>query len=317
MTNAVAADAKVEATEPVKEAEPEFIELFSGAALGATDAEVITLRSKTHLAVFVGAEGSGKTTVLASIYERLNQGAFAGFRFAGSRSLLGFEEICHFNRLASGGAQPDTQRTRLTDETKYYHLALRPNDLAATRRDVLLSAMSGELFRMAKDSQEDAERLTFLRRADTIVVLVDGERLATPTQRTSAQADAADILESVLDANMVSPSCRVEIVFSKLDRITAAGRTALDFLAKTQEKFEGKFRARVPHLSFRQIAARPVPPSMPDNLDGGLADAFVAWTTLVPPSSTDEHLGQPAPARGDREFSKFGWRYFEQTRRDP
>lgn len=317
MTDAAAADAIVEGTEPVEEAESEFIELFSGAALGATEADVITLRSRTHLVVFAGAEGSGKTTVLASIYERLNRGAFAGSKFAGSRSLLGFEEICHLNRLASGGAQPDTQRTRLTDETKYYHLALRPAEPAATRRDVLLSAMSGELFRMAKDSQEDAERLTFLRRADTIVVLVDGERLATPTQRTSAQADAADILESVLDANMVSPSCRVEIVFSKLDRITAAGQTALDFLAKTQEKFEGKFRTRVPHFSFRQIAARPAPSLAQDSLEDGLADGFVAWTALIPPLSTDEHLGQPAPARDDREFSKFGWRYFERTRRDP
>lgn len=311
------ADAVAEGPEPVEEAVPEFIELFSGAALSAADAEVITLRSRTHLVVFAGAEGSGKTTVLASIYERLNQGAFAGFKFAGSRTLLGFEEICHLNRLASGGAQPDTQRTRLTDETKYYHLTLSPIESATARRDVLLSAMSGELFRMARDSREDAERLTFLRRADTIVVLVDGERLATSTQRTNAQADAADILESMLDANMVSRSCRVEIVFSKLDRIIAAGPAALDFIAKTHEKFEVKFRGRVPHLSFRRIAARPAPLSVPDSLDDGLADALVAWTTLAPSSSTDEHLGQPAPTRDGREFGKFGWRYFERTRRDP
>jgi hypothetical protein len=314
MADAGAADAKVEGAEAVEDAEPEFIELFSGAALGATDAEPITLRSRTHLVVFAGAEGSGKTTVLTSIYEHLNQGVFAGFTFAGSRSLLGFEEICHLNRLVSGETQPDTQRTRLTDETKYYHLALRPSEPTAARRDVLLSAMSGELFRMAKDSQEDAERLTFLLRADTIVVLVDGERLARPAQRTSAQADAADILEAVLDAGMVSPNCRVEIVFSKLDRITAAGQAALDFLAKTQRRFEGKFRTRVLHLSFRQIAARPAPSSAPESLDGGLAEAFVSWTTPVPPSSPDEHLAQPAPARVDREFSKFGWRYFERTR---
>lgn len=310
------ADAVAGGPEPVEQAEPEFIELFSGAALSATDAEVITLRSMVHLVVFAGAEGSGKTTVLASIYERLNQGAFAGFKFAGSRTLLGFEEICHLNRLASGGVQPDTQRTRLTDETKYYHLTLSPIESGTARRDVLLSAMSGELFRMAKDSREDAERLTFLRRADTIVVLVDGERLATLTQRTNALADAADILESMLDANMVSPSCRVEIVFSKLDRIITAGQAALDFIAKAQEKLEAKFRVRAPHLSFRRIAARPTPSSASDSLDDGLADAFVAWTTLVPSSSAEEHLGQPTPVRDGREFGKFGWRYFERTRRD-
>ena len=317
MADAAATDAKFEGVEPAEEVEPEFIELYSGTALGATDAEVITLRSRTHLVVFAGAEGSGKTTVLASIYERLNQGPFAGFKFAGSRSLLGFEEICHLNRLASGGVQPDTQRTQLTEETKYYHLALRGAEPVAARRHVLLSAMSGELFRMAKDSQEDAERLTFLRRADTIVVLVDGERLANTAQRTSAQADAADILESLLDANMLSPSCQVEIVFSKLDRITAAGQMALDFLGKTKEKFEGKFRARVPRLSFRNIAARPVPSSVPESSEGGLAEALASWTTLPPSASHDEQQAAPAPSREEREFSKFGWRHFERFRRNP
>ncbi len=315
MTDTVDESAEAKGAEPIEEADPEFIELYSGAALSATDADVITLRSRTQLVVFAGAEGSGKTTVLTSIYERLNEGVFAGLKFAGSRSLLGFEEICHLNRLASGGTQPDTQRTRLTDDTKYYHLALRAAESQIERRNILLSAMSGELFRMAKDSQEEAQRLTFLRRADTIVVLVDGERLATTAQRTNAQADAADILESLLDANMVSPNCHVEIVFSKLDCIIAAGQPALDFLAKTQVKFEGKFRHRVPNFSFRMIAARPAPSSAP--VDGGLADAFVSWTTVVLPSSADEHLGQPAPAPDDREFSKFGWRHFERTRRDP
>ena len=316
MADTVAANADIDATGVIGEAEASFIELFSGAALGATDAEVITRRSRTHLVAFVGAEGSGKTTLLASIYERLNLGVFAGFKFAGSRSLLGFEEICHLNRLASGGIHPDTQRTRLTDDARFYHLAIKSVEPMAVRRDVLISAMSGELFRMAKDSQEDAERLTFLRRADAIVVLVDGDRLATPSQRTSAQADATDILESLLDASMVSPSCRVEVVFSKLDRITAAGQTAQDVLFRTQEKFEGKFRTRVPHLSFRQVAARPDPSPAQEDMECGLAEAFVSWTTLLLIPADDENVRQPAPARDDREFSKFGWRHLERSRRD-
>ncbi|MFO0629708.1 MAG: hypothetical protein U0325_29300 [Polyangiales bacterium] len=317
MSNAGGTDPTIEGDEPAEEVDPEFIEFFASAALGAADAEVITLSSRTLLVVFAGAEGSGKTTVLASVYERLNQGPFAGFKFAGSRSLLGFEEICHLNRLASGGVQPDTQRTRLTEETKYYHLALRGAEPVVARREVLLSAMSGELFRMAKDSQEEAERLTFLRRADTIIVLVDGERLANTALRTSAQADAADILESLLDANMVSPRCQVEIVYSKFDRITAAGQAALDFLSKTKEKFEGRFRARIPRLSFRNIAARPAPLSVPESSEGGLAEAFASWTTLPPSASQDALEGAPAPSRKEREFSKFGWRHFERTKRSP
>ena len=317
MADAPIPNSKLEVAVPVEEAESEFIDLFSGAALGASEAEVITLRSRTHLVVFAGTEGSGKTTILASIYERLNSGAFAGFRFAGSRSLLGFEEICHLNRLESGGVQPDTQRTRLSDETKYYHLALRGVAQPAIRRDVLLSAMSGELFRMAKDSQEDAEQLTFLRRADTIVLLADGGRLADTTQRTSAQADTADILQSLLDAGVVSASCRIEIVFSKFDRVTAVGQVALDFVVKTQEKFEKRFRDRIRHLTYRNIAARPGPSLVENTADGGLADGFVSWTTIAQCAPRDDLHVVEAPSRDEREFTKFGWRHFERIKREP
>jgi len=295
--------------------QPTFAELFPGSALSAADADAVTLRWRTHLIVLAGAEDSGKTTVLASLYERLSQGPFAGFQFAGSRSLLGFEEICHLNRLASGGVQPDTQRTVSTEDAKYYHLALKGPGDGAVRRHVLLSAMSGELFRMAKDSRDDAERLTYLRRADTIAVLVDGARLALPAQRTSAQADAADILDSFLDAEMVGANCRVEVVFSKADRVGAAGQAALDFLTRTQEKLEAKFCSRVPSLSFRTIAARPDPSSSSYEGDAGLVAAFQAWTKPYQPAVGDDWK-MSAPPADAREFSKFGWRHFEQVRRD-
>lgn len=303
----------VAAATPVAE-EPRFVELFSGGALSAADADAVTLRSRTHMVVLAGAEGSGKTTVLASIYERLNEGPFAGFQFAGSRSLLGFEEVCHLNRLASGGPQPDTQRTIPADEASYYHLALKGTEDGARRRHVLLAAMSGELFRMAMDTREDAERLTYLRRADTIVVLVDGARLAVLEQRANAQTEAASVLESVIDAKMVGLNCRVEFVFSKLDRVNAGGQAALDFLRKTQEKFEARFRDLVPSLFFKKIAARPDPSVSSDGLDTGLADAFASWTSLQPAGS--ESWTIPVPSIGAREFSKFGWRHFAQPRRD-
>ncbi len=295
---------------------PKFLELFAGGELSTAETEGVTLRWPTHLVVFAGAEGSGKTTVLASLYERLSQGPFAGFRFAGSRSLLGFEQICHLNRLASGGARPDTPRTVATDEAAYYHLALSGmQDAGTQRRHVLLSAVSGELFRQARNSREDCERLVFLHRADAIVVLVDGARLAAPEQRTNALADASGILESFLDAKMVSAGCRVEFVFSKIDRVVAAGSAALEFLSKTQEKLESKFRASVPGLVFRQIAARPDPLSSDEQLNDGLSDAFAAWTAVKTPTGVDAWMVSAPPSDG-REFGKFGGRYYDQARRE-
>lgn len=315
MADALAPKAKDAATTTVLVERPVFVELFAGNELMAAETEAVTLRWPTQLVVFAGAEGSGKTTVIASIYERLSQGSFAGFRFAGSRSLLGFEQICHLNRLTSNGERPDTPRTVATDEAVYYHLALRGLQDDARRRHVLLSAVSGELFRQARNSREDCARLTFLHRADAIAVLIDGARLVVPEQRTNAQADASGILESFLDAKMVPAGCRVEFVFSKLDRVVAAGESALEFLRKTQEKLESKFRPSVPRLAFRQIAARPDPSSSGEPLDDGLADAFTTWTAVRSSAAVDARMVSGPPEDG-REFSKFGWRYYEQARRD-
>ncbi len=311
MADEIPTDAEENAEPADVNVAPTFIELFSGGVLGPADTDAVTLRSPAQLIVLAGAEGSGKTTVLASIYERLSLGAFAGFQFAGSRSLLGFEEICHLNRLTSGNAVPDTQRTVPAEEAAYYHVALTRE---GQRRHVLLSAMSGELFRLARNSREDCVRLTFLLRANTIAILIDGGRLVVPESRENAVADAAGILSSFLDAKMLGPHTRVEFVFSKVDCIVDAGEAAENFLKKTEAKLETKFRRHVPGLVFRRIAARPDTASRSE-LEDGLAEAFISWSEPRSPAATDTRL-QSAPPVHLREFSKFGWRYFEHARRE-
>lgn len=314
MADALAVDAKDAVAESAARDEQDFVELFTGLELSAAETTAITLRWPTHLIVLAGAEGSGKTTVLTSVYEHLSQGSFPGLQFAGSRSLLGFEKICHANRLASGGSRPATERTVPDEEASYYHLALREPTAGGQRQHVLLSALSGELYRWARNSREECEKLTFLHRADAIIVLVDGAKLAAPEKRTTAHADAAGILDSFLDAKMLAPGCRVEFVFSKLDRIRAAGESALAFLKQTQGKLEAKFRSRVPQLTFREIAARPTPSAASEELSDGLAAAFAIWIASKPASSDDEWQVPPPPVDA-REFAKFGWRHFEEARR--
>lgn len=288
-------------------AEGQSVELFAGYEIGAAETADITLRWPTQLIVLAGAEGSGKTTMLSALYEHLGRGSFAGFDFAGSRSLLGFEKICHANRVISGGTRPTTERTIPSDEAAYYHLALREMAGERRRRQVLLSALSGELYRWARNSREECEKLTFLHRANTIVVFVDGEKLASLEHRNNAHADAAGILDAFLDAKMVPSGCHVEFVFSKLDRIRAAGDVALGFLKQTQEKLETKFRAQVPQLSFREVAARPGLTKDDEDLTSGIASALATWASSRSPSHGDGGRSQRPP--GDaREFSKFGWR---------
>lgn len=296
---------------PESSEEPSFVELCRGSAMSASETDAVTLQSRTQLVVLAGAEGSGKTTVLASLYEHLCAEAFPGIKFAWSHSFIGFEKICHLNRLASGGHHPDTQRTIPSEERSYYHFAYRRAQDDVRRRHVLLSAMSGEFFRLAMDTREDAERLTYLRRADTIVILVDGQRLADLGRRASAQAEAASLLDSFIDARMLGNSVRVEFAFSKLDRVVAAGAEALNFVVNTQRKFAARFGERVPMLSFRRIAARPDPTGISSSFDGGMAEAFDSWTSSLPVDTKSVTVALPSTS--DREFSKFGSRHAART----
>lgn len=290
------------------------VDLFAGYEMSGAETEEVTLRWPTQLIVLAGAEGSGKTTMVAAFYEHLGRGAFAGFDFAGSRSVLGFEKICHANRVVSGGTRPTTERTVPSDEAGYYHLALRETTGERQRRQVLLSALSGELYRWARNSREECEKLTFLRRANSIVVLIDGEKLASLEHRVNAHTDAAGILDAFLDAKMVPSGCHVEFVFSKLDRIRAAGNPALAFLRQTQEKLATKFRDRIPQLVFREVAARPSPSNDDEELANGIANAFAAWVAPQARTHSDGEHG-PQPPTDAREFSKFGWRRAEEARR--
>jgi len=79
-----------EVVQDAKQLEDPFVALYPGLALDAEEALAVTLRHPAHLVVFAEGEESGKTTILATIYENLVQGPFAGFRFAGSRLPLSF-----------------------------------------------------------------------------------------------------------------------------------------------------------------------------------------------------------------------------------
>jgi hypothetical protein len=74
-------------------------------------ASEITVAHLTRVIVVAGEADSGKTTLLASLIDRFQRGPFSDYRFAGCKTLMGFEQRCHLARLKSGGTIPDTDRT--------------------------------------------------------------------------------------------------------------------------------------------------------------------------------------------------------------
>ncbi len=305
-SGSTAAEAVVESD--AKGPEQTNIQLSPGTALNAAESRSITSAYPTQLVVFAGSEDSGKTTLLLSIYESLNKGPFADYLFAGSRSLVGFERECHLNRLASRQNAPDTERTKPSEQGIFYHLSLLDceGNRKPGRQEVLFTAVSGELFRSASDSTEGAKALTFLKRADVLAVLVDGEKLAKVQARQQAVSDAQTLLQSLLDADMVAPEAIVEFVFSKHDCIKRAGDDAEEFQDDARQRLIAAFADRLSTIGFRLVAARPAPESDLPFADG-VATALRSWLSPCESVRTKSLVSFECP-NSEREFAQYGRR---------
>lgn len=238
--------------------DPEVVKLFSGEELGLDDARSIMARSLTQLVVILGAPDSGKTTLLASLWDLFQRGPFAGYLFAGSQTQPAFERRCHLSRTESGLPHPDTERTMRSDETRLLHMAVRDEELRRPAKHILLSDIAGERLEDVRVSTDEAKRLTLLKRADHIVLLLDGERLVSLNDRHLARNASTNLLRSLLDAEVLGPNHYVEVLVSKWDIVTKTeDADSVRFVKETLKDIVDRFGSRFSRLHAGRIAARP------------------------------------------------------------
>ena len=154
----------------------DFISIYSGDELLEEELTSISYKYRTRLILIMGEPNSGKTTLIASLFDLFQKGGYGGYIFAGSRTQLGFEKRCHLARLSSGRLIPDTERTRSND-FHFLHLAVKNEKAKSSIEHLLFADISGEQFRLARDYDEEMKRLNILNRADVIFCIADGALL--------------------------------------------------------------------------------------------------------------------------------------------
>ena len=261
-------------THPTPAVRPETAEpslrLSSGNALTAQEAHQLTGECLTKVVVLMGMVKSGKTTVLAELYEHFCKGPFAGHLFAGSKTIIGFERICHLSRAASQRPAEDTERTKRATENNLLHLDLVAQD-GGFRHRLLISDLSGELFEAATTATDHVCAIPYLRRADHVVLFADAEKLSDNSQRQYLLNQILVLLRSCIEGKRISDSSIVTVVVSRHD--LAAGdvdRTFFDFLeSRLRERADGYFREPI---RFLDLAARPTTGEI-----YGLKDLLQVW----------------------------------------
>lgn len=267
------------------EAERGEQEFKPGDALGHPQANLLCAERETTVVVLAGGHRSGKTSLLAAIYEHLNQQPIADWSFEQSQTLFGFERRCHGARKESGLKIPNIQRSSPL-QPPWLHLDLRDVDSDCGVR-LLFADISGELFEGLIDGTRDLSELPHVRRADQLSVILDGRKLSDSVEAPVEQARVETLLRHFREEDAVWSPDALSLVVTKLDELLAKDRAAVDYLEEVAQGLSSN--AGYSHrLPLFRTAARPKSPELPAG--HGVVALFSAWVDA--PRAVELHTPQ-------------------------
>ena len=272
------------------------IVLSSAQTLSIEDASALLKACDSRVAALVGPRGSGKTSLIAGMYDLFQRGAIEGLEFERSQTLHAFELACHDARAASRRAAPKFERTG-RGEVKFYHLQLG-GGVAASPVCLALGDRAGEEYAEAADDPASIAEFPEIRRADTISLLVDGERLLSDGDRHNLRGQVILMLQAFVDTGTVNAGQHLGLVLTKLDVLEASDpalkhRSETDFqslVGRVGDLFAKSFAS----ISSFRVAASPTTDVIPRGT--GVPAVLSFWTRpgLMPKAAPPP---EPTPSR--------------------
>ena len=258
---------------------PVWIPLHTGEALDGDGLEDIGAAHPRQAIMLLGPKRVGKTTLLAEIHNKFLCGPFAGFLFAGSLTLPGFERRCYLARTTSRMEKPDTRRTPLSSGVHYFHLAVRDSVLNDPIRHIIIGDASGERFRTLHMNREDVLAMKPLLAAmDRTVFMVDGRHLANPVKRQQARTRARVLVRSLIETGVLCTDSKIDFVISKWDYIVEY--QIEDFAEALLKEAQDTYASSVQEFAVHRVSARP---SIKSKLEKGFGmdGLFQAWARPI------------------------------------
>ena len=288
-----APDAETLDAEPDQPPAADAVLLRGADLLTPLEASQLAAAGNTRLVVWAGERASGKTTLSAELYECHRRGV-AKTTFAGSSTLLGFEERIHPARAESERLTPRTLRTEADPEQReLLHLALCVNGELS---HLLFADIPGELFRRIRDHELAPADVRLLSHAEKFAILVDGARIADPALRPTAVSFARQLVDELTAGELPGEKMDIALLLTKLDLVLAADPSALTYW----EQHEASLLESVHRISPEAIVLRTAARGLEDGPNG--MDELMDWLLAAPPDPPEAELspvGVP-PARIQR-----------------
>ena len=276
----------------------EIFELSEGDSLSELEAATVVRTSASSIILVAGMARCGKTTLVAGLYGLFHKRPFASLTFSGSLTLPGFERRSHLARLSSGRDEPDTARTGHSEEQHLLHLQL-VDQTTGNRCDLLFTDLYGEAFRRAADSAEECSRVDLLKRADHIVLLVDGRKAVNKAFRQEAFMSVDALLGQCIDTGMLGLHSTIQVVVTKHDVVSKASTEDKDFVERKTSWICDRYGPSVKAISVHKVALR----SANGTKTGFGMDSLLAlW---LPKSSIEVNVSRSVPGTRYTEFDRF------------
>jgi len=274
-----------------------MIDVYSGKALRLNEVNRISTSAISRLIILAGMPDAGKTTLLLSLMHLFQtKPEFQNYIFAGSETLLDFEEKAHPSKAESENVEENTGRTPIGPPT-FLHLAVN-NKTSNHSTNLIFTDVSGELFNALKDNTEQCKNFTLAERADHFVILFDADRITTLKDRAIAKTSGISIIKSLIQAGTLKPHTRIQIIFSRWDLYIQKGKQKshdeyidllkTDLRAQIGSKFE---------IEFFEVSARPKSNLL--TFGHGLEKVFPMWVTqsILDKQATISEKQEPVSGR--------------------
>ena len=277
----------------------ESVSLGSEDYLSIPEASLLLKARYAPIIAFLGPAGAGKTSLIAEVYDAFQYRAYQSLAFAGSRTLMAFERICHKVRAASRAHTPTQDRSAIRKDPFFFHLAIRV-DNTGRQIDILLADRSGETYRAIADTPTIAAECLELRRAAMLNILVDGARLCEPAQRTSVLTECNQALQTLAMSDSLAQDVSINLVLTKLDLVDDhENKTrAHGHFESLRDRIFARYDGSVAHIDSFKIAACPQNNKHPKGY--GVEALVKSWITTEPPQDTYSNpilIGERAMSR--------------------
>lgn len=169
---------------------------WSGLPFSVDDISIISKRNSPIIIGVLGKADAGKTTFLAMVYTLLLNGKkIEGYDFAGTKTILGWDELHHKLRILKGEVAFPSPTS--VSSNRQYHLALRDTKNGQLK-DVLFSDASGEVFTLWANDRQDviAENARWIySNSNAFMLFIDCEALIS--QKNLAKREIMNIAQQL------------------------------------------------------------------------------------------------------------------------